>query len=700
MGTTSPEAPAAPGFLVGVGVVLLIGIVLPIVGSTALNIYAPDWRWSQVPFHSVLEAGGGFIAIVLALLLRMRQGVGGSRHPDVWIGTALAGMGMLDMAHAAVAPGNAFVWLHSVATLVGGLGFAFVWCPPRWSESGRTDIVPVLFALAAVGVSVHAFIAPEGVPAMLADGQFTPAAQGLNLVGSALFFVATARFVVAFRRDGSVDSLLFAVHCTLFGAAGLLFEISTLWDGPWWWWHGLRLAAYSVAFGYVLIVYQSGKQRVLDLNLELDVANRDLELRVADRTDELAEVNANLLEEMELRGRLEEQRWDARLQHSQKLESLGVLAGGIAHDFNNLLVGIMGNARLVIDDLPGESRFMGPLEQVEEAARRAAELTRQMLDYSGKGRFVVDQLDITTLVREMSELVEASISKKATIQPALQDELPSVQGDQTQLRQVVMNLITNASDALEGEPGTIAVRTGLMYATPDELEAAVVGADAPAGEYVFVDVADTGKGMDVATRERMFDPFYSTKETGRGLGLAACLGIVRGHRGAIFVDSAQGSGARVRVLLPAAGDSVNAAPVPLTDAEDWHSKGLILVVDDEDVVRGLVAASLQRAGFDVLEAADGRECVEIYEQQWDRIALIVLDLTMPRLGGLEALEQMKQINPGVRALLSSGYDARDSVPGIGGSTGIVGFLQKPFGPQELIATIRGVLGEVEPETLP
>ena len=700
MGTRESNAPAAPGFLVGVGVMIVIGVVLPIAGSTAMHSYAPDWRWRQIPLHAVVEASGGFIAIILALLLRMRLGVGGTRHPDVWIGAALAGMGLLDMAHAAVEPGNAFVWLHSTATLMGGLGFALVWCPRRWSEAGRADAVPVLFAAVALGLSLHALASPEAVPAMLANGQFSVAAQTLNLVGGALFFFGTAWFVIAFRRDGSLASLLFAVHCTLFGAAGVLFEVSTLWDGPWWWWHGLRLSAYAVALGYVLIVYGSDQERLLDLNLELDIANQDLEQRVQSRTGELAEVNETLRAEMELRERLEQQRWEARLQHSQKLESLGVLAGGIAHDFNNLLVGVMGNARLVIDDLPPESRFMGPLQQVEAAARRAAELTRQMLDYSGKGRFVVEQLDITVLVRDMSKLVEASISKKATIQPALQDDLPSVQGDQTQLRQVVMNLITNASDALEGDPGTIAVRTGLMYATPDQLESAIVGSEAPPGEYVFVEVADTGKGMDVATRERMFDPFYSTKETGRGLGLAACLGIVRGHRGAIFVDSAPGSGTRVRVLLPAAGESVTHDPVPLTDSEDWRSKGLILVVDDEELVRGLVAASLQRAGFDVLEAADGRECVEIYEQQWDRIALIVLDLTMPRLGGLEALEQMKQINPGVRALLSSGYDARDSVPAVGGSTGIAGFLQKPFGPQELIATIREVLGEVEPDTLP
>jgi signal transduction histidine kinase/ActR/RegA family two-component response regulator len=695
MGVLASDAPAAPGFVVGTALILGIGILLPLAGSYALDYYAADWTWQQGPFHAVMEAAGGVIALTLALLMRMRQAVGGTRHPDVWIGAALAGMGLLDIAHAAVPEGNSFVWLHSTATLVGGLGFTLVWLPPKWTEHGRADGIPVLFALVAAGLAIVALTSSESVPAMLQNGQYSAAARGLNLTGGTLFLVAALRFTLAFKREGSLDSLLFAVLCTLFGAAGLLFATSALWDGPFWWWHGLRLAAYSVAVGYVLIVYRAAQQRVLDLNLELDVANRDLEDRVLRRTQELAEVNRSLREEMGLRETLEQQRWDARLQHSQKLESLGVLAGGIAHDFNNLLVGVMGHTRLVLEELPGDSRFRGPLEQVEAAARRAADLTRQMLDYSGKGRFVVERLDITSLVREMSELVEASISKKATLQPALQDGLPAVQGDETQLRQVVMNLITNASDALEGEPGTIAVRTGLMYATPKELESAVVGADGEPGEYVFLDVADTGRGMDVATRERMFDPFYTTKETGRGLGLAACLGIVRGHGGAIFVDSAPGSGTRVRVLLPAAGDSVITEPVPLAEGDDWHSKGLILVVDDEEIVRGLVAASLQRAGFDVLEAADGRECVDIYQDQGDRIALVILDLTMPRLGGLEALEQMQQINPKVRALLSSGYDARDRVPEVGGNVGIVGFLQKPFGPQELMATVREALGEID-----
>ncbi len=690
-------APPTKGFLVGVGAMLAIGIGLPIAGSWVLAATAPDWRWSHVPFHSVVEATGGLIALVVATMLRMRLRMGGRRHPDLWIGCGLASMGLLDIAHAAVDPGNTFVWLHSTATMVGGLGFALAWIPSKYSDGGRLDRAPLVFAGLAAIISLHALALGDTVPAMLSGGEFTWGARALNLVGGALFFVATSRFVVEYRRGGGTDSLLFAVHCTLFGAAGVLFEASTLWDGPWWWWHALRLAAYSVALGFLVIVYRSAQQRVLDLNLELDVTNRDLEARVRTRTSELKDLNEELRAEMELREKLEEQRWEARLQHSQKLESLGVLAGGIAHDFNNLLVGVLGNARLVIDELPDDSRLRQPLEQVESAARRAADLTRQMLDYSGKGRFVVERLDLTTVVQEMTDLVGASISKKATITPMLLDGLPGVQGDETQIRQVVMNLITNASDALEGEPGTIAVRTGLMYATPEQLEDAIFHEDAPPGEYVFVDVADTGRGMDEATRQRMFDPFYTTKETGRGLGLAACLGIVRGQGGAIFVDSAVAGLAALGLEVSAAGDSIITDPVPLTDDEDWQSKGLILVVDDEDVVRGLVAASLQRAGFDVLEAADGRECVEIYEHQFDRIALIVLDLTMPRLGGLEALDMMRKINPGVRVLLSSGYDARDSVPEIGGSSGVVGFLQKPFGPQELIARIRQILGDTETE---
>lgn len=347
---------------------------------------------------------------------------------------------------------------------------------------------------------------------------------------------------------------------------------------------------------------------------------------------------------------------EAKIQHQQKLESLGVLAGGVAHDFNNLLVGMLGNATLAQMDLsPGEPVWEC-VKQIEVAARRAAELTGQILTYSGNAKVTLREADLTKLIRELGQLVEPAVSKKAVVRYDLDDDLPLIRCDGGQIRQVIMNLIMNASDALEGKRGIVGVRASFVDADRDYLQSGLIGDDLPEGPFVSLEVTDTGVGMDEATMRKIFDPFFTTKFTGRGLGLAATVGIIRSHRGSIAVESAPGDGTTVRVLLPAVKGRVRARPPeePTVDKR-WRGSGTVLIVDDEDAVRGVARSVLERFGFDVLVASNGYDGVESYRKNQGRIRGVLLDLAMPEMDGEEALDAIRALDPSARVVLSSGY---------------------------------------------
>ena len=377
---------------------------------------------------------------------------------------------------------------------------------------------------------------------------------------------------------------------------------------------------------------------------------------------------------------------EARMLHAQKLESLGVLAGGIAHDFNNLLVGILGNVGLARAELPRESPAQAYLGDVQMAATRASDLTAQMLAYAGKGRFVIQRLDLNRLIEEILHLLTAVISKKARLRTQFAADLPAIEGDATQIRQVVMNLITNASDALEDGHGDICVRTEAVEVDDATLAATYVDEGLTPGRYVALTVDDTGCGFDAATRARLFDPFFTTKFAGRGLGLAAVLGILRGHRGAISVDSTPGRGARFRVLLPAVA---SAAPTsPRGEPRSGVGPGLVLVADDETAVRTVARRVLERAGFTVVTAADGREALAVFTAGQDDIRAVLLDMTMPLMRGDEVCRELCRLRPDVRVVLTSGFSDPSLGPGL---TGHISFLAKPWTPQQLLAAVREVL---------
>ncbi len=388
-----------------------------------------------------------------------------------------------------------------------------------------------------------------------------------------------------------------------------------------------------------------------------------------------------------------------QVQNAQKLESLGVLAGGIAHDFNNLLVGILGNASLALMEIEEESPARELLEQIETTSMRAAELTNQMLAYSGRGKFIIQRLSLQKLVEEMAPLLSTALSKKATIEYEFTEDLPVVMGDVSQMRQVVMNLITNASDALGNKLGNVRVRTGLTEVADGEVLDATANETLPAGEYVFLEVVDSGEGMSEEVLERVFDPFFTTKFTGRGLGLAAVLGIVRGHQGAIKVWSRPGRGSSFKVFLPGVSDTaVRPKTGGLSDVDDMvdAAEQVVLIVDDEETVRQVVQSMLERMGYNVIVAEDGAAGVKAFENHRHRVGAVLLDLTMPVMSGGEAYRRIMEIDPAARVLVMSGFNETAAVEHFGGVK--VDFIQKPFKPATLKDKVIAMIGEPIPST--
>ena len=390
---------------------------------------------------------------------------------------------------------------------------------------------------------------------------------------------------------------------------------------------------------------------------------------------------------------------ERQLHHAQKLQSLGVLAGGIAHDFNNILTVILGNAELALDELSPMSSARESIREIEKACTLGAELAKQMLAYSGKGRFVVEPIDAGELVAGMTHLLEVSISKKAVLQCNLAESLPTFDGDVAQIRQVIMNLIINASEAIGDTSGIIALSTSAVHCDraylddADEMLRAGPDRPLPEGVYLCLEVADTGCGMDAKTIERIFDPFFTTKFTGRGLGMSAVLGIVRGHQGTLKIHSQVGNGSTFKVLFPANEPADNGSTITTTDEaerRDRSGSGTILFADDEEPVLAVGKRMLERIGFSVLTSPDGREAVKVFREHADEIVGVLLDLTMPHMDAEEAFREMRRLRPGIPVILCSGYNEQEATQRFAGK-GLAGFVQKPFGKATLREKLMAVL---------
>jgi len=388
----------------------------------------------------------------------------------------------------------------------------------------------------------------------------------------------------------------------------------------------------------------------------------------------------------------DKKRLEEQLRETQKLESLGVLAGGIAHDFNNLLTGILGNASLARDRLSPDDALNDPLTHIEKASMRAAELCQQMLAYAGKGRFIVEAVDLSTLVDDTAKLLDLSLAHRATLELRLTRELPPVLVDATQMRQIIMNLVLNAAEAVPADQGEIIVTTGRMHVDAAFLAGARVTGGLLPGPGVFLEVSDNGCGMDPTTLSRIFEPFFTTKFTGRGLGLAAVQGIVRSHQGALHVRTAPREGTTFRLVLsPYTGSKTRTAqPFATESTPPVQSSGRVLVVDDEESVRTVIERSLQRIGLVVESVEDGESAVRRVRECSTGFVLILLDFTMPRMNGADTLRAILKLRPDARVIMMSGFSEMEAREHLG-DMGIAGFIQKPFDLSTLQARVKQTL---------
>ena len=378
---------------------------------------------------------------------------------------------------------------------------------------------------------------------------------------------------------------------------------------------------------------------------------------------------------------------EQKMQQAQKLESLGILAGGIAHDFNNLLMGVLGNTDIMLYQLPKDSPFKNKLTDIKKAATRACELTNQILAYSGRGRFIIEPININELVQEMSSLLTASISKKINLLYFFHEDLPFIKGDATQFRQVVMNIILNASESIGENNGQIKITTDVVDADDKLIEKMTISNDIKPGKYISLEISDTGCGMDESRMKQIFDPFFTTKFTGRGLGLAAVLGIIKGHDGALTLTSKKDSGTSFTIYLPVSETAKT--PLPKNEPQNLVKNGKhlkILIIDDEDYIRTVTTRMLELAGHEFFTAKDGETGIKIFKKENPALSCVILDLTMPKMDGQEVLEKLKLINPDVPVIISSGYSPEEVTLKFKKEE-IAGFLQKPYQLSELLDVI-------------
>jgi len=394
------------------------------------------------------------------------------------------------------------------------------------------------------------------------------------------------------------------------------------------------------------------------------------------------------------------QRAHEAAQQAQKLESLGMLAGGIAHDFNNILQGIVGYTSLMLLKSTTDPSVKQNVEAIAAAADRASQLTKQLLSYAGTTRYQMRPIDLNAMIRENHQLLKMRIPKSVKFVTNFHEPLPKISADYVQLQEAIMNCVTNAAEAIGDNAGTVAIETAVRDMTPELISRwRWLSGELPPATYVLLSVSDTGCGIDEQTLGKIFDPFFTTKFTGRGLGLAAVLGIVRGHQGGIAVESRVGKGTRLLFALPVIVDPVEAvpeeaprAPESAEPAAERKSAGKILVIDDEKTVRELISDILESVSLDVTQATDGLDGIAAYVREQQEIDLVMLDLSMPGMSGDKVFQKLREINPDVKVILSSGY-AEDDVQNRYSMVRVDGYLQKPFTTRSLITKIQSCLQE-------
>jgi PAS domain S-box-containing protein len=448
-----------------------------------------------------------------------------------------------------------------------------------------------------------------------------------------------------------------------------------------------------------LVMLQKPFHSVDQVCLRLDGSQVPVELSAVPITFQGKKGALVFVRDITERKKIEEERWslEQQFRQTQRLESLGVLAGGIAHDFNNILMIVMGHAELALEKMSPVSAARENIREIINASQRAADLCRQMLAYAGKAQSIFEKIDLSELIGEMAQLIKNSISNKTVLNLNLSHGLSLIHADLGQIRQVVMNLIINASEAIGDQNGIITVKTGVAPYDKDYLCKTALDDKLVPGKYVYLELHDTGCGIENDKKDRIFDPFYSTKFTGRGLGLAAVMGIVRAHKGALHVFSEPGKGTTFKVLFPEMENNGGNMGVQesheISGVSTWSGCGTVLLVDDEKSLREVGAKMLETLGFNVLIASDGLEAVEIYRQRQKDIDLVLLDLTMPRMDGVQAFAKLCELNPDIQVVLASGYSEEDVSLRFAGK-GLAGVLQKPYTLSKLRELLVGIRCEV------
>ncbi len=383
----------------------------------------------------------------------------------------------------------------------------------------------------------------------------------------------------------------------------------------------------------------------------------------------------------------ERKKIEERLRFVQKHESLGKMAGGIAHGFNNILASILGYTEITLMDLPPDSKVKTYIQQIEKSVYRGSEITKQMLSYTGHGKFILEPIEISKLIKEMYQFIQITISNKCIVEYVLEENLPYIEGDNAQIRQAIMNLIMNASEAMEDNNGIIILKTGKIICDRCYLRDNYHEENLSEGLYVYLDISDTGCGMTEDTVNKIFDPFFTTKFPGRGLGLASVHGILRAHKGAIKVFSKNGAGTTMRLLFPAQKSLQEQDLIK----PDLQAKGkTILIIDDAEDICTIANNILQRVGFKVISAPDGREGLKMFRDSIEDISLVILDMIMPVMDGKKTFHELKRIKSDIPVIVTSGYNEEQAMKVMGVSN-IAGFIQKPYKGHDLVELVKKII---------
>ncbi|HKI61949.1 MAG TPA: PAS domain S-box protein [Mariprofundaceae bacterium] len=447
----------------------------------------------------------------------------------------------------------------------------------------------------------------------------------------------------------------------------------------------------------------TGESHVIGLIREVEAVRRNgeifpIELQIRELKSQKHRYFIGMMRDISERRRQERQQQlvNERMERTQRLESLGVLAGGIAHDFNNILSSVLGNTELLRIDLGSlDADAESCLQNIETGCSHAADLCRQMLAYAGKGRYVIRAVNISDLVQGMEKLIRVSVPRSITVKKNLRDDIPMIHADVAQTEQVVLNLLTNAAEAIGDDKGEIELTTGVLELGEKDLQD-FEGADGmQPGEFVFLEVTDSGCGIKPEDMKHLFEPFFTTKFTGRGLGMSAILGILRSHHGGIQIQSSLGKGTMVRVLIPAKAHAMEAAPQVETVTQAgqgrWQGSGIVLIVDDELTLRDMAGKMLKRMGFESVSVENGSKALELLAERQAAFRVVLLDLTMPGLSGAEVLVEIRRLYPGLKVIVSTGY-GQHALGEHFQSCEPDGFVPKPYRYQQLMEVMLKVLG--------